>query len=111
MGGSSIFFGGLKVQWHALSRRFTHVEIKVGLFVAFGVLLSPQLQQERRQFGKDTPVIADMARDGHPVTPELVASTSPYMREQIRRFGRFTLDMQDLPDPLNPQPLPFETAL
>jgi len=58
-----------------------------------------------------TAVIADMARDGHPVNPELVAATSPYMREQIRRFGRFTLDMQDLPDPLNPQPLPFETAL
>jgi len=46
-----------------------------------------------------TAVIADMARDGHSVIPELVASTSPYMREQIRRFGRFTLDMQDLPDP------------
>ena len=29
----------------------------------------------------------------------------------IRRFGRFTLNMADLPDPLNPQPLPFEAAL
>ncbi len=42
---------------------------------------------------------------------ELVASTSPYMREQIRRFGRFTLDMEDLPAPLNPQPLPFEASM
>jgi TnpA family transposase len=58
-----------------------------------------------------TAVIADMARDGHPVRPELVAATSSYMREQIRRFGRFTLDMEDLPAPLNPQPLPFETPL
>jgi hypothetical protein len=58
-----------------------------------------------------TAVIADMARDGHPVTPELVAATSPYMREQIRRFGRFTLDMEDLPAPLNPQPLPFEAPM
>jgi len=33
------------------------------------------------------------------------------MREQIRRFGRFTLDMEDLPAPLNLQPLPFETPL
>jgi hypothetical protein len=33
------------------------------------------------------------------------------MREQISRFGRFALDMNDLPNPLNPQPLPFETAL
>jgi len=30
-----------------------HVEIDVRLFVAFGVLLSPQLQQERGQLGKD----------------------------------------------------------
>jgi TnpA family transposase len=52
-----------------------------------------------------------MAKDGHPVTPALVACTSPYMREQIRRFGRFATDMADLPNPLNPQPLPFEIAL
>jgi hypothetical protein len=52
-----------------------------------------------------------MAKDGHPVTPELVAYTSPHIREPIRRFGRFALDMDDLPYPLNPQPLPFETAL
>ena len=55
--------------------------------------------------------IADMARDGHPVTPELVAATSPYVREQIRRIGRFTLDVEDLPAPLNQQPLQFETPL
>ncbi|MEA2775646.1 MAG: hypothetical protein QOF90_1052, partial [Acetobacteraceae bacterium] len=29
----------------------------------------------------------------------------------IRRFGRFALDMEELPNPLNPQPLPFEIAL
>jgi hypothetical protein len=39
----------------------------------------------------------------------MFASRYTYMREQIRRFGRFTLDMEDLPAPLNPQPLPFET--
>ena len=58
-----------------------------------------------------TDVLSDMAKDGHPVTPALVASLSPYIREHIRRFGRFVLDMADLPDPLNPQPLPFEIAL
>jgi hypothetical protein len=58
-----------------------------------------------------TGVVADMARDGHPVTPELVTATSPYTREQIRRFGRFALDMEDLPEPLNPQPLPFEKPM
>ena len=55
-----------------------------------------------------TTVIGGMARDGHPVTPALVASTSPYMRRHILRFGRYALDMDDLPGPLNPQPLPFE---
>jgi hypothetical protein len=33
------------------------------------------------------------------------------MRRQILRFGPNALDMDDLPDPLNPQPLPFEQAL
>ena len=55
-----------------------------------------------------TQALSDMARDGHPVTPELVASTSPYMRRHLLRFGKYTLDMDRLPDPLDPQPLPFE---
>jgi hypothetical protein len=58
-----------------------------------------------------TDVLSAMANDGHTVTPELVACASPYMREHIRRVGKFALDMNDLPDPLNPQPLPFVTAL
>ena len=57
-----------------------------------------------------TQALSDMARDGHPVTPELVASTSPYMRRHLLRFGKYTLDMSRLPDPLDPQPLPFEQA-
>jgi hypothetical protein len=52
-----------------------------------------------------------MANDGQPVTADLAACISPYLREHIRRFGRFSLDMADLPEPLNPQPLPFEAAL
>ncbi len=39
-----------------------------------------------------TGLIADMAADYHIVSLELVATTSPYVREQIRRFGRFALD-------------------
>jgi hypothetical protein len=53
-------------------------------------------------------VISNMAADGAKVTPELVAPTSPYIRKHIRRFGKYDLDMDDLPDPLNPVPLPFE---
>jgi TnpA family transposase len=58
-----------------------------------------------------TGVLASMAEDKHPVTPGLVARLSPYAREHIRRFGQYVLDMNDLPGPLKPQPLPFEPAL
>jgi hypothetical protein len=51
--GSSILPGGLKVQWHTLSRWFANVEIDVRLLMPCGVLLSPQYQQERRKLGKD----------------------------------------------------------
>lgn len=52
-------------------------------------------------------VISSMAADGAKVTPELLAPTSPYIRKHIRRFGKYDLDMDDLPEPLNPVPLPF----
>ena len=52
-----------------------------------------------------------MARDGHAVTPELAASISPYTRGHILRFGQYALDMEDLPDPLDPRPLPFEQPM
>jgi TnpA family transposase len=58
-----------------------------------------------------TKVLSPMAIDGYPVTPELAASGSPYMRKQIRRFGKYDLDMDDLPDPLDPEPLPFDLPL
>ena len=58
-----------------------------------------------------TEALSSMARDGHRVTPGLVACLSPYMREHIRRFGQYVLDMEEVPRPLNPQPLPFEPAL
>ena len=58
-----------------------------------------------------TKALCAMANDGHPVTADLAACISPYLREHIRRFGRFSLNMVDLPEPLSPQPLPFEAAL
>jgi hypothetical protein len=51
------------------------------------------------------------ARDGHRITPGLVACLSPYMREHIRRFGQYVLDMEEMPRPFNLQPLPFKQAL
>ena len=58
-----------------------------------------------------TEALSSMARDGHRITPGLVACLSPYMREHSRRFGQYVLDMEEMPRPLNPQPLPFEPAL
>ena len=52
-----------------------------------------------------------MSNDGHPVTAELAAATSPYMRKNIRRFGKYGLDMEEMPAPLFPQPLPFKIPL
>ena len=51
-----------------------------------------------------TAFLSAMAEDGHSITPKLVARTSPYMRKHVRRFGRYVLDMEDLPGPLNPRP-------
>jgi len=58
-----------------------------------------------------TEVLSSMATDGHAVTAELAASTSPYMRKNLRRFGKYGLDMEELPAPLSPKPLPFELPL
>jgi TnpA family transposase len=46
-----------------------------------------------------------MAAEGWPLTKELVGRLSPYIREHIRRFGQYSLDMDDLPPPLDPRPL------
>ncbi len=47
-----------------------------------------------------TNVLADMAAAGWRLTRDLVARLSPYMREHLRRFGQYVLDMDDLPPPL-----------
>ena len=58
-----------------------------------------------------TEALSNMATEGLPVTPELAACLSPYGRKNIRRFGRFSLDMEDQPGPLNTKPLPFHLPL
>lgn len=78
-------------------------QLKYASLVANAIMLSNAADM--------TKALAAMAEDGKPVTPGLVACLSPYMREHIRRFGQYVLDMEDLPAPLNPQPLPFELAL
>ena len=53
-----------------------------------------------------TDVLNGMAEDGFTITPELVATLSPYTHENLLRFGRLALDMDDLPDALQPRPIP-----
>ncbi len=56
-----------------------------------------------------TDVLSGMIGEGLPVTPELVSRLSPYLREHIRRFGQYTLDMDEQPPALQPRPLPIFT--
>jgi TnpA family transposase len=77
-------------------------QLKYASLVANAVMLSNVADM--------TTTLAAMDGDGYAVTPALVGCLSPYTREHIRRFGQYVLDMGDLPPPLDPQPLPFETA-
>ncbi len=54
-----------------------------------------------------TEVLNAMAEDGFTITPELAASLSPYIRGHILRFGRWSLDMNDKPVPLEPKLVPI----
>ena len=47
-----------------------------------------------------TGALTKMSADRLAVTPELVAPISPCTREHILRFGRYVLDMDDVPSPL-----------
>ena len=49
-----------------------------------------------------TGVLNAASAEGYPVTKQLVERLSPYIREHIRRFGQYVLDMEDLPPPLLP---------
>lgn len=48
-----------------------------------------------------TKVLSDMSREGYTVTAELVATLSPFIRDQIRRFGRYDVDMNQRPPDLD----------
>ncbi len=78
-------------------------QLKYASLVANAVMLSNVVDLSE--------VLSVMAKEGQPVTAALASRISPYIRDHIRRFGRFALDMTELPNPLDPQPLPFESAL
>lgn len=52
-----------------------------------------------------TNVLNTMASEGYVVTKELVSRFSPYIREHLRRFGHYFLDMDEIPPPLEPKPV------
>lgn len=50
-----------------------------------------------------TDVLAQMASEGYVITKELVACLSPYIRDKIRRFGKYEVDMEEHPPHLDPK--------
>ena len=50
-----------------------------------------------------TDVLNTMSDEGIPVTKELVAGLSPYVRDHIRRFGRYDVNMDHMPPDLVPK--------
>ncbi len=54
-----------------------------------------------------TQVLTEMSEDGFQVTPELVQRLSPYLTEHLLHFGLYLLDMDETPEPLQPQRLLF----
>jgi TnpA family transposase len=55
-----------------------------------------------------TDVLAQMASEGYAITKELVACISPYIRDQIRRFGKYEVDMEEQPPHLDPKSVPIK---
>ena len=64
-------------------------QLKYASLVANAVMLSNVVDLSE--------VLSVMAKEGQPVTAALAARISPYIRDHIRRFGRFALDMTQLP--------------
>ncbi|MGB0849029.1 MAG: Tn3 family transposase [Thiolinea sp.] len=54
-----------------------------------------------------TNVLEAMSKEGFEITEALAALLSPYGRQHLRRFGQFSLDMEVMPPPLNPRPIPM----
>ena len=54
-----------------------------------------------------TDILNQMIAEGITVTPSLVGKISPYIRQHIRRFGQYTLNMDDKPGDLKPEKINF----
>ena len=49
-----------------------------------------------------TGILNDMVAEGTKLSKKLVAGLSPFIRDQIRRFGRYHVDMDESPPELSP---------
>ena len=49
-----------------------------------------------------TDVLHQLAQEGFQITQAMVARLSPYLTEHIKRFGEYLLDMEAIPEPLQP---------
>jgi hypothetical protein len=47
-----------------------------------------------------TKVIRALVAEGHPVTAEMLAVLSPYPTAHLNRLGRYTLHLDQVPDPI-----------
>lgn len=47
-----------------------------------------------------TEVLVCMSKEGNTISKELLAGLSPFIRDQIRRFGRYDVDMSEQPPDL-----------
>ena len=52
-----------------------------------------------------TEIINELIEDGKEVSEESIGRLSPYIRQHIRRFGQYTINMEEEPVPLNPKPI------
>lgn len=47
-----------------------------------------------------TNAIYDMIQEGYPITSETLASFSPYLREHIKRYGEYVVNVDEPPPPI-----------
>ena len=54
-------------------------------------------------------VLKQLSEEGFHITKEALATTSPYLIRNLKRFGDFVVDMDTIPDPFQQAfQLPFE---
>lgn len=53
-----------------------------------------------------TNILHEMVQEGYEVTPDVVATFSPYLTEHLKRFGEYIIDLDSIPPPLQPD-IPF----